>query len=195
VGEVQSVCVYCSSSNKLSNIYKKAAIDLGTILGRNNIRLVYGGGKRGLMGILADASIKAGGQVTGFMTQFLYDYEGGNQKITDLHIVGSMHERKQCMFAASDAFIILPGGLGTLDETFEIMTWKQLGLHKKQIIIIDINGYWRPLFDNFFSHMVKNHSIRKEDRNLFIMISSVDNLLEILRAPVPYMQNFVEKWG
>lgn len=192
---IHSVCVYCGSSNKAPQIYKKTAADLGVLLAKNKIRLVFGGGKMGLMGIVSKACLEAKGHVTGFMTQFLYDYEGGNEEITELHIVESMHERKQHMFAASEAFIILPGGLGTLDETFEIMTWKQLGLHEKQIIIIDIDRYWTSLFDHFFHHMVKNNFIRAEDLNLFTMVHSVDEVLDALHRPKKQDKNFVKKWG
>lgn len=192
---IHSVCVYCGSSNRAPEIYKQAAADLGTLLAKNKIRLVYGGSKMGLMGIVSKAALEAGGHVTGFMTQFLYGYEGGHEDITELHIVESMHERKQRMFEASEAFIILPGGLGTLDEIFEVMTWKQLGLHDKQIIIIDINGYWSPVFTDFFHHMIDNNFVRQEDQNLFTIVRSIHEVPNSLHHLKKHDTNFVTKWG
>ena len=175
-----SVCVYCGSSNQAPEIYKKAARELGVLLAQRKIRVVYGGSKMGLMGVLSKAALESSGHVAGYMTQFLYGYEGGNEDITELHIVDSMHERKQRMFQASDAFMILPGGLGTLDEIFEVMTWKQLGLHQKPIIIVDSGGYWSPLFETFFQRMIDHHFVRPQDRALFTMVTEVKEAVKKL---------------
>ncbi len=192
---ISSACVYCGSSVHIPDVFKQAAIDLGALLARHKIRLVYGGGKTGLMGLMAQSALENNGHVLGYMTKFLHGYEGGYQEISELHIVESMHERKQHMFEKSDSFIILPGGLGTLDETFEIMTWKQVGLHDKQIIIVDIEGYWSTLFDTFLEHMIKNGFVREADRDLFTLVRSVDEVIDALEHKKERDKNFVSKWG
>ena len=192
---IRSACVYCGSSPHVPEIFKQAAIDLGTLLARHNIRLVYGGGKTGLMGLVAQSALENKGHVLGYMTTFLHGYEGGYQEITEFHLVESMHERKQRMFEASDSFIILPGGLGTLDEAFEVMTWKQVGLHDKQIIIVDIEGYWSTLFENFLNHMIQNGFVREADLALFTLVKSVEEVINALDHKKERDKNFVAKWG
>jgi len=145
MASVKRLCVYCGSSSRVDAIYRDAARTLGSILAAAGIELVYGGGRVGLMGILADAVLAGGGRVTGIIPAHLHDAEVGHHGISELLVVGSMHERKRLMFERSDAFVALPGGLGTLDETFEILTWKQLRLHDKPIVIVDVGGYWRKL--------------------------------------------------
>jgi len=145
MASVKRLCVYCGSSSRVDAIYRDAARTLGSILAAAGIELIYGGGRVGLMGILADAVLAGGGRVTGIIPAHLHDAEVGHHGISELLVVGSMHERKRLMFERSDAFVALPGGLGTLDETFEILTWKQLRLHDKPIVIVDVGGYWRKL--------------------------------------------------
>ena len=145
MASVKRLCVYCGSSSRVDAIYRDASRTLGSILAAAGIELIYGGGRVGLMGILADAVLAAGGRVTGIIPAHLHDAEVGHHGISELLVVGSMHERKRLMFERSDAFVALPGGLGTLDETFEILTWKQLRLHDKPIVIVDVGGYWRKL--------------------------------------------------
>jgi len=145
MASVKRLCVYCGSSSRVDAIYRDASRTLGSILAAAGIELVYGGGRVGLMGILADAVLAGGGRVTGIIPAHLHDAEVGHHGISELLVVGSMHERKRLMFERSDAFVALPGGLGTLDETFEILTWKQLRLHDKPIVIVDVGGYWRKL--------------------------------------------------
>ena len=118
---------------------------LGQEIARRSIRLVYGGGHVGLMGALADAVLDAGGEVIGVIPQHLQDWEVGHHGLTELHVVDTMHARKQLMFELSDGFVALPGGIGTLDETFEIISWRQLRLHNKPLVILDNNGYWQPM--------------------------------------------------
>ena len=131
--------------SRVSDTYKDAAHQLGTLLGQNGHQLVYGGGRVGLMGIVADATLAAGGPVVGIIPEHIQVLEVEHTGLTELLVVDSMHTRKRMMVDRSDAFVVLPGGLGTLDETFEILTWKQLRLHDKPIVVANIDGYWDPL--------------------------------------------------
>lgn len=142
---VSSVCVFCGSKAGADPAFLAAARDLGRLIAEQGMRLVYGGGKVGLMGEVADAALSAGGEVTGVIPEFLLIREVARKDLTDLVVTDSMHARKQRMFELSDAFVTLPGGLGTLDETIEIATWKQLRLHDKPIILLDAAGYWQSL--------------------------------------------------
>src|SRR5215469_10927908 len=142
---IKALCVYCGSSGAVAAPYREAASELGAGLARAGIDVVFGGGRVGLMGLLADAALAGGGRVTGIIPTRLRDAELAHQGISELVIVPSMHERKQRMAERADAFAILPGGIGTLDETFEILSWKQLGLHDKPIFLVDIDGYWARL--------------------------------------------------
>src|SRR5207249_47919 len=144
---VQRLCVYCGSSDRVDEVYRQAAVELGHALARHGVELVYGGGRVGLMGLCADAALAAGGRVTGIIPRHLHDFEIGHHGLTELHVVESMHERKRMMFELADAVAVLPGGLGTLDETFEVITWRQLRLHDKPIVVVDIAGYWQPFQD------------------------------------------------
>jgi uncharacterized protein (TIGR00730 family) len=145
MSEIRSLCVYCGSSGAVDEKYRAAATELGEALAAAGIELVYGGGRVGLMGLLADAVLAGGGGVVGIIPARLRDAELAHQGATELAIAGSMHDRKRLMAERADAFAVLPGGTGTLDETFEILTWRQLGLHDKPIFLVDIAGYWRPL--------------------------------------------------
>ncbi len=140
-----SVAVFCGSRFGTDPAYRAAAETLGDGLARAGIRLIYGGGKVGLMGVLADAALAAGGSVSGVIPHFLQSREVMHAGVTDLTVTASMHDRKQRMFAEADAFLIMPGGLGTFDETFEIITWRQLRLHDKPILIVDVQGWARSL--------------------------------------------------
>jgi len=145
MSEISSVCVYCGSSNGESEGLRTAAAEFGGILATKGVRLIYGGGNVGLMGIIADAVLAGGGAVTGVIPHFLDEAERAHLAVTELVRVDSMHERKTAMFERSDAFVALPGGLGTLDEVIEVITWRQLRLHDKPILFADFEGYWRPL--------------------------------------------------
>lgn len=142
---LSSLCVYCGSSNDGPGSHRAAAVALGRMMAERGIRLIYGGGGVGVMGAIADAVMEAGGEVTGIIPNFLMHQEVGNRKITSLEVVENMHERKSRMAELSDGFLILPGGLGTLEEFFEILTWRKLGLHDKPIGILNIDGYWDRL--------------------------------------------------
>ncbi|MEC8642383.1 MAG: TIGR00730 family Rossman fold protein [Pseudomonadota bacterium] len=142
---MKKICVFAGASAGHRASYADAARDLGAMLASYGLGLVYGGGRNGLMGRVADGAIEGGGTVIGIIPKFLDRVEIGHAGVTKLHIIDTMHQRKEMMYAESDAFIVLPGGLGTLDETMEITTWRQLDLHKKPVIILNIEGYWDPL--------------------------------------------------
>jgi len=143
--ELRSVCVYCGSSPGTNPAYAEMATALGHELVRRGLRLVYGGGSVGLMGILADAVLGAGGEVTGIIPKFLNDREIQHTAVTDLRVVATMHERKALMAEETDAFIAMPGGIGTFEELFEVLTWTQLGVHDKPVGLLDVADFWAPL--------------------------------------------------
>ncbi len=176
----KNVCVYCGSSEQADEIYKSAAIELGCLIGQNNLGLVYGGGRLGLMGIIASSALENGGKVVGFTTEHLDEREGAHPGLTELHIVDSMHTRKLKMSELADAFVILPGGFGTLDELFEIITWRQLNLHQKPIIILNINGYWQPLV-GLINQIIQNKFARPEHGELITVLDTVDEVLGFVK--------------
>jgi len=177
--KIQAVCVYCGASNRLDQVHKEAANRLGILLAQENIKLVFGGGRVGLMGILADAVVNNGGQAMGFIPHYLEEYEGAHNGAQELHVVDSMHTRKSKMAENSDAFVILPGGFGTLDELFEIITWRQINLHTKPIIIVNIDNYWNPLV-NLMKNVVENKFATIADIQLVTFVSSVEEAIEKL---------------
>jgi uncharacterized protein (TIGR00730 family) len=145
MSKINALCVYCGSSPGTDPAFVEAAQRFGKILAENGIRLVYGGGSVGLMGALADAAIEHGGEVTGIIPEFMTKWERPRQLAQDLIVTRDMHERKRTMFERADGFVALPGGIGTLEELVEQLTWAQLGRHKKPILIANIKGYWDPL--------------------------------------------------
>ncbi len=181
---ITSVCVYCGSQAGRSPAHAEAAAALGRGLAERGLQLVYGGGRVGLMGIVADACLSAGGRVVGIIPDFLRRFEVGHGAVSELIVVDSMHERKQAMFDRSDAFAVLPGGFGTLDETFEMMTWRQLGLHQKPIVAIDIGGYWQP-FRALIDHLVEERFARPETRSLLTLAPDVPAFFGVLGLPAP----------
>lgn len=193
--KVQSVGVYCGSSTHISEEFKELAHIFGQSLAKHHIQMIYGGGTTGLMGICATSCVQAGGQVIGITTNYLKGLEGGYEGASELRVVESMHERKLEMFELSDAFVILPGGLGTLDESFEIMTWKQIGLHSKNIIFLNYKGYWSPLVDQLLPHMMEHKFVREEDKNLFTVVPDCESVFKSLKAPPVNAIDFVSKWG
>jgi uncharacterized protein (TIGR00730 family) len=178
---VKSVCVYCGASTGASSTFLQIATDVGRALGEHRIRLVYGGGGIGLMGAVADAALAAGGDVVGIIPQHLQRAELGHRGLTELKIVDTMHTRKRMMFDLSEAFIVLPGGMGTLDETFEIITWRQLGMHDKPIILLNHEQYWDP-FLGLVDHVIGNGFARPAARQLFSVASSIGRLFDLLEA-------------
>lgn len=177
-----SLCVYCGSAIGRSSQYRQAAERLGRDLAANDVRLIYGGGRIGMMGVIADAVIANGGKVTGVIPTFLETREVGHHGIDDLRVVDSMHVRKQLMFDLADAFAILPGGYGTLDETFEIITWRLLAMHDKPVVIVNQDGYWDPLLA-LIEHC-RDEGFVSERRDLYQVVGGVDELLPALLAAI-----------
>ncbi len=181
--QISSLCVYCGSRIPKDPSHIDAAKSLGKDLAESGIRLVYGGGHVGLMGVIADATLNSGGQVTGIIPGHLHDIEVSHEKLTELHIVDSMHARKEKMFQTSDAFAVLPGGLGTLDETFEMVTWRQLRLHDKPIVLVNYKNYWRPLLD-LIDHMIEAGFVEKEALGYFTVVEELKDIIPALvKAP------------
>ena len=184
------ICVFCGSSSGSQPEYRACAEELGTELTRRNIGLVYGGGNVGLMGAIADAVLKAGGEAIGVIPEHLMTREIGHRQLTKLHIVHSMHERKALMADLSDAFIALPGGFGTLEEFFEVLTWSQLGLHAKPCGIINVLGYYTPLLV-MLDHAVGQRFLKSQNRALVL---ASDTPAELLEAFEKWRPVHVEKW-
>ena len=178
---VKAICVYCGSSGRVDEVYRAAATRLGVILGKAGMGLVYGGGRVGLMGLTADAALASGGKVTGVIPRHLHEREVGHRGLTEMILVDDMHTRKRRMFDLSDAFVTLPGGLGTLDETIEILTWKQLGLHDKPILLVDVAGYWAPLIE-LIDHAIACGFAGREARLLYRVVTRVEDVLPALAA-------------
>ncbi len=184
---IQRVCVYCGSSGRVAEPFRESARRTGRLLAESGIELVYGGGHVGLMGLTADAALAAGGHVVGIIPDFLHDRELAHTKVSELIVVPSMHERKQRMFERADAFAILPGGLGTLDEAFECMTWRQIGLHDKPIVIVDVEGYWGPLLA-LLDHAIGSGFAPARTRDALKVVPSPEALLAVLKAaPAPHV--------
>ena len=182
--EIRTVAVFCGSFAGHDPSFRVAAAALGQGLARAGIKLVYGGGRIGLMGALAESVLAAGGQVIGVIPDFLMRREVANDSVTDLVVTDSMHSRKRRMFELADAFVSFPGGLGTLDETFEILTWRQLGLHNKPILVCDIAGSAAPLLAAIESTIERGFA-RPEVRALYEVAPGVESLLERLRSVAP----------
>lgn len=176
-----SLCVLCGSRDGGDPAFREATVRLGHLMARRGVRLVYGGGSIGLMGILADSVLAAGGEVIGIIPDFLIRREVGHRRLTDLIVTTSMHDRKRRMFEMADAFVVLPGGLGTLDETFEIVTWKQIKLHAAPIIILDVNGYWRPL-KALIDATIDGGFAGADVRNLISVVTTPDDVFKVLAA-------------
>jgi uncharacterized protein (TIGR00730 family) len=187
---MQRICVFCASSTGNNPAFALAAESLGHALAVRKTSLVYGGGNIGLMGIIADAAIKAGGEVIGVIPQALVDKELAHYGVTDLRIVHSMHERKALMAELSDGFIALPGGFGTLEEFCEILTWAQLGLHQKPFGLLNVSGFYDH-FLQFLDHIVETRLLRPQHRALVLDAKSVDDLLTRLSN---WKTTLVDKW-
>ncbi len=183
--EIRSVCVFCGSREGNDPAYREAAVRLGTLIAERGVRLIYGGGSIGLMGVIADAALAAGGEVVGVIPDFLMKYEINHSRLTDLVITGSMHDRKRRMFEMADGFVALPGGIGTLDETFEIVTWKQLRLHDSPIVVLDAGGYWAPL-EALICEIIAGGFAHEAIAELFTVVDSAEDVFPALEsAPEP----------
>ncbi len=176
---IRRLCVYCGASGAVATVYRAAAAQLGAGLAATGIELVFGGGRVGLMGLCADAALAGGGRVTGIIPRRLHDAELAHHGVTELVVVDSMHERKRQMAERADAFAILPGGIGTLDETFEILSWKQLQLHDKPILLVDIEGYWTRLLA-LLDHIINAGFARPRTRDLVRVVPTIAALMEAL---------------
>ncbi len=183
--KLDALCLFCGSSAGAQPAYAMAAADFGMTLAERNIRLVYGGGSVGLMGVAADACLAAGGQVIGVIPKLLMDKEVGHHGITQMHIVDNMHERKALMTELCDGFIALPGGFGTLDELFEALTWLQLGYHQKPVGLLNVNGFFDHLVQ-FIDHSQGERFLRDVHRRSLNVDVDLDKLIEKLRvAEIP----------
>ncbi len=173
---IKNICVYCGSGLGKHPRYKRAAVGLGQALADAGIGLVYGGGSIGLMGEIARTALQAGGHVTGIIPQFLTERELMLKDVNELIVTADMHERKMAMFEHSDAFVALPGGIGTLEELVEQLTWSQLGQHNKPIILVNIAGFWDP-FIVLLDHMREEHFIRDGLEVTFASVTTVDDVV------------------
>jgi uncharacterized protein (TIGR00730 family) len=187
---MRRICVFCGSSPGSRPEYGAAAEEMGAELARRTIGWVYGGGNVGLMGIIADSVLRAGGEAQGVIPEHLMAREVGHRGLTKLHVVRSMHERKALMADLSDAFVALPGGFGTLEELCEVVTWTQLGLHAKPCGVLNVLGYYSPLLA-MFDHAVEERFLKPENRALVIARESPADLLQALEEWSPVQ---VEKW-
>lgn len=181
MAEVRSLCVFCGSRFGDSPAYREAGERLGAEMARAGVGLVYGGGRVGIMGAVADAVLAGGGRVVGVIPGFLKRREVGHSGIQELVETASMHERKQRMFDLSDGFVVLPGGIGTLDELVEILSWRQLGLHDKPLVIVDVDGYWgrlQALFDAVVDHGFADRPVR----GMYTVVARAEDVLPAVRG-------------
>jgi uncharacterized protein (TIGR00730 family) len=187
---LKNICVFCGSSSGGNSVYAQAAQAVGWLLCRRGIELIYGGGKVGLMGELADACLEQGGRVIGVIPQDLVDREVAHAGLTELHVVSSMHERKAIMADLSDAFMAMPGGYGTWEELFEMLTWSQLGIQRKPCGLLNVNGYYDPLLE-LADKAVSEGFLRELNRDLLLSDDDPERLLDRLST---YSFPVVEKW-
>ncbi len=178
-GALKNICVYCGSANGVEANFVASAEDLGRRIGHAGLGLVYGGGDNGLMGVVARATLAAGGRVTGIIPDFLKKRENPLAEAQELVVVPDMHTRKRMMFERADAFIALPGGVGTLEELVEQLTWVQLGRHTKPVVIADIGGFWRPLL-SLFAHMRESGFIRPEFELRYLVAERIEDVLPMI---------------
>lgn len=187
---MKRICVFCGSNNGLNPVFSEAAEKVGKFFARENIELVYGGGRVGLMGKIADTVLANGGRVIGAIPESLAIKEVAHQSLTELHIVNSMHERKALMAELADGFIAMPGGFGTFEEFCEIITWAQLGIHVKPCALLNVNGFYDNLIA-LFDHSTAENFIRPEHRRLVLIESEIEKLYRLMKDFEP---PFIEKW-
>ena len=178
--KIASLCVFCGSSLGLRPCYSEVATELGALLARENIKLVYGGGNVGLMGVVAKSCMDSGGEVIGIIPRALLKKEHGNQEITRLEVVPSMHDRKARMAELADGFVALPGGIGTFEELLEVLTWSQLGIHHKPVAIINVDGYFNPLL-TLLDNSLDEGFLRAEHRGLLLVSDRAKTLVQKIR--------------
>ena len=182
---IRNICVYCGSGKGLTPSYAVAARTLGQTLAAQNIRLIYGGGSLGLMGEVARAALETGGKVTGIIPEFLGSKEKMLKDVDELIVVDDMHIRKRLMFERSDAFVALPGGIGTLEELVEQLTWSQLGRHKKPIVVANIDGFWTPFLD-LLAHMKGETFIRPGLDVHFAVVETAEKIVPAILAAAQF---------
>jgi len=187
---MKAIAVFCGSSSGNNENYKKQAIRLGQVLAKKNIDLVYGGAKVGLMGAIAEGALNNGGKVIGVLPTFLKSKEIAHSELTELILVESMHERKTLMHEMSDGVIALPGGFGTMEELFEMLTWSQLGLHKKPIGMLNIDGFYNALI-SLLDNMVEKGLLKPKNREMLLVDDNIDSLLYQMEQ---YIAPYVPKW-
>lgn len=178
------ICVFCGASPQASDHQLDLARRTGRLLAGTGATLVFGGGGHGMMGAVADSAAEAGGEVIGILPRFLFDREPPHPRVRDLRVVDSMHERKSMMYALSDAFLTLPGGFGTLDETMEVMTWRQLSIHTKPVVFVGAGHFWGGL-EQTFARMHGDGFLSDADRGLAAFCAEPEQAMEMLRGMVP----------
>lgn len=186
----RAICIYCGSSPGDDPAYMAAARTMGTLIAERGLPLVYGGGHVGLMGAAADAALEAGGEVIGVIPRDILEKEVGHGGVTELFTVDSMHERKMKMASLSDSFIALPGGIGTLEEIIEVFTWSQLGFHSKACAVLNVDGFFDPLFQ-LLDHMVSHRFLRQEHRDQLLSADTPEAVLEMV---VAHEAVSIDKW-
>lgn len=191
--EINNICIYCASSNKVAEIYGNTAYELGALLAKEGITVVTGAGSIGLMRKIEDGALENGGKAIGVIPQFMVDQNWHHTGLTELHITGSMHERKQLMAELSDAVIALPGGCGTMEELCEIITWKQLGLYLNPIVILNINGYYDPLIAQL-AKAVEEHFMGELHSRIWSVATTPAEAIEIIRS-TPRWNSEVRKYA
>lgn len=179
MSDVKSVCVFCGASNNVPKEFLDIGAAFGKQLAEKDIHLVYGGGDCGVMGAVANATMNSGGHVTGVFPVSLRNIENEHQSLTEIIIVNTMHERKMGMFERTDAFVVFPGGFGTMDEMFEILTWRQLRLHEKPVIIFNYKGYWDPLI-KLMRNIVEVGFAKGEVNGFYQVVTELDDILKVL---------------
>ena len=180
MNDINSICVYSASSSQVNECYLKSAKKLGVLFAKHRIELIYGAGKVGLMGAMADAVLERGGKVTGIIPSFMIEQHWHHTRLTQLVEVESMHARKQKMAALSDGIVALPGGCGTLEELLEIITWKQLGLYTKPIVIVNANGFYDPLLE-MLDKAIDEKFMRPDHKHLWSVAEQVNQVIDLLR--------------
>jgi uncharacterized protein (TIGR00730 family) len=190
VNKIERICVFCGSSSGGRAEYRFAAEAVGRFLAQRGITVVFGGGKVGLMGAVADAALAAGGNVIGVIPEVLFDKEIGHTGLTQMHVVRNLHERKAMMADLSDGFIALPGGYGTLEEFCEVITWSQLSLHQKPCGFLNVAGYWNPMVE-MFDQAVREQFLKPQNRGIVLVDEDIEVLLAKMTAWRPSGE---EKW-
>ena len=188
-----TIGIFCGSSSRVAPAHLEAATALGRTIAEHGHRIVYGGGNIGLMGLVADAALAAGGEVVGVIPRFLVDLEVAHRGLTELRVVETMHERKRAMANLADGFVVLPGGFGTLEEAIEIVTWRQLRLHEKPVVFLDVAEFWRPLVA-LVDHMIAEGFAHAEHARLITVAHSIDEALAAATTLAPAVASADLKW-